>query len=144
MKRSMRSRPAVRRAAAAAILLCLAAAAGPGAAAPAAQAPPGQYLIRLQPIPRLVDPANWTEKENRVVAEHFGRLQRLLDEGTLILAGRTLNEDETMFGIVILEAASEAEARRLMNEDPAVKEGIMTARLFPYRVALIRKGGGSP
>ncbi len=75
------------------------------------------------------------------IADHFRHLQQLLDAGTLILAGRTLNEDETMFGIVILEAGSAEEARRLMNEDPAVKGGIMTASLFPYRVALIRAGG---
>lgn len=42
-------------------------------------------------------------------------------------------------GIVILEVDSEEEARELMENDPAVKEGVMEATLFPYRVALIRK-----
>lgn len=50
-------------------------------------------------------------------------------------AGRTL---EKTFGLVIFEAESEVEARRLMNNDPAVTEGMMTAELFPYHVALIR------
>ncbi len=102
--------------------------------------PRDQFLIRLQPVPRLVKAENWTDKDNQIVADHFLRLQQLLADGTLILAGRTLNEGETMFGIVILEAESEEEARRLMNEDPAVKKGVMTASLFPYRVALIREG----
>ena len=102
--------------------------------------PREQFLIRLQPVPRLVEADNWTDRENRIVADHFRRLQQMLADGTLILAGRTLNKDETMFGIVILEAESEGEARRLMNEDPAVKGGVMTASLFPYRVALIREG----
>ena len=44
---------------------------------------------------------------------HFHRLQKLLSEGKLILAGRTLNEDATAFGIVILEVDSEDEARNL-------------------------------
>ena len=101
-----------------------------------------QYLIKLQPIPRLVKPENWTEQDNQLVADHFQRLQRLHAEGRVILAGRTLNHDDSAFGIVILEAASEAEARKLMEGDPAVKGGIMTARLFPYRVALIRDGDG--
>ncbi|NLL89375.1 MAG: hypothetical protein GX228_10760 [Firmicutes bacterium] len=42
------------------------------------------------------------------------------------------------FGVVIFEADSEEEARFLMETDPAVEEGIMTAELFPYRVALWR------
>ena len=47
--------------------------------------------------------------------------------------------DPSGMGIVILEVDSEEEARVLMENDPAVKEGIMEAQLFPYRVALIRK-----
>jgi uncharacterized protein YciI len=97
-----------------------------------------QYLYRLQLIPRLVDESNWTDKDNKIVGDHFERLKGLLADGTLVLAGRTLNTDETAFGIVILEAGSDEEARALMEGDPAVSEGIMTAELFPYRVALIR------
>lgn len=44
--------------------------------------------------------------------------------------------DSTGFGIVILEVDSEEEAIEHMKNDPAVKEGIMKAKLFPYRVAL--------
>jgi uncharacterized protein YciI len=97
-----------------------------------------QYLYRLQLIPRLVDDSNWTDADNKIVEEHFERLKKMLAGGTLVLAGRTLNQDESAFGIVIFEAASEKEARRIMEGDPAVREGIMTAELFPYRVALIR------
>jgi uncharacterized protein YciI len=97
-----------------------------------------QYLYRLKLVPRLVDDANWTDKENKAVGEHFERLKKMLAEGSLVLAGRTLNKDETAFGIVVFEAASEEEARKIMMGDPAVREGIMTAELFPYRVALIR------
>lgn len=97
-----------------------------------------QFLYRLRLIPRLLDEDNWTDKENQIVEEHFERLKGLLTDGRLVLAGRTLNMDPTGFGIVILEVESEEEARELMDGDPAVREGIMTAELFPYRVALIR------
>lgn len=97
-----------------------------------------QYLYRLKLVPRLVDDANWTDRENKIVGEHFERLKKMLNEGTLVLAGRTLNKDETAFGIVVFEATSEEEAREIMKGDPAVREGVMTAELFPYRVALIR------
>ncbi len=97
-----------------------------------------QYLYTLKLIPSLLDESNWTERENGIVEEHFERLKSLMAEGKLILAGRTLNVDPSGFGIVILEVESEKEARGLMKSDPAVREGIMTAELFPYRVALIR------
>lgn len=46
--------------------------------------------------------------------------------------------DEKTFGIVILEVESEDEAQTIMKNDPTVAERIMTAELFPYKVALIR------
>lgn len=95
-----------------------------------------QYIYVLKLIPRFLDESNWTEKENKIVQDHFEKLQDLQKEGKLILAGRTLTMDTEGFGIVILEVDTESEARELMEGDPAVKEGIMTAQLFPYRVAL--------
>ena len=98
-----------------------------------------QFLYQLKLIPSLLEETNWTDQENKIVQNHFEELQRLQKIGKLILAGRTLDMDSSGFGIVILEVDSEEEARMLMENDPAVKEGIMTATLFPYRVALIRE-----
>jgi uncharacterized protein YciI len=57
----------------------------------------------------------------------------------VFLAGGTLNEsDSSQFRVVIFEATSEEEARKVMEEDDAVREKIMTAQLFPFRVALIK------
>jgi hypothetical protein len=36
----------------------------------------------------------------------------------------------------VFVSASEQEARELMNGDPAVKQGVMKAELFPFNVAL--------
>ena len=97
-----------------------------------------QFLYKLKLVPRLLASAAWSDEDNAVVAEHFDRLKALHEEGVLILAGRTLNEDNSQFGIVIFKAATGDIAKQLMNSDPAVVKGIMTATLFPYRVALIR------
>jgi len=98
-----------------------------------------QFVYVLKLVPRLLDEKNWTKEDGAVVGRHFRRLQRLHKEGKVILAGRTLNEsDPSQFGVVIFEAVSEEEARRLMEEDDAVKEKIMTAELFPFKVALGR------
>ncbi len=96
-----------------------------------------QFLYQLKLVPSLLDQASWTDKENSIVQHHFEVLQNLQEEGKLLLAGRTLNNDP--MGIVILEVDTEEEAVELMNNDPAVKEGIMEAELFPYRVALYKK-----
>ena len=37
-----------------------------------------RYLIRLQPVPRLVKAENWTDRENEIVAEHFRGLKKRL------------------------------------------------------------------
>ena len=98
-----------------------------------------QFVYVLKLIPRLLEEKNWTERDGQIVGRHFRRLQRLHREGRVVLAGRTLNESEpSQFGVVVFEAETEAEARAFMEEDDAVREKIMTAELFPFRVALIR------
>jgi uncharacterized protein len=98
-----------------------------------------QFVYVLKLTPRLLDEKNWTQQESLIVGRHFRRLQQLLKEGKVILAGKTMNDtDPSQFGVVILEVDSEEEARKIMEEDEAVKEKLMTAQLFPFRVALIK------
>jgi len=73
----------------------------------------------------------------RNINEHFAYLKSLNEQGALILAGRTQTSDDKSFGIVIFKTTSEDAARKVMENDPAVKQGVMNAELFPYRVALI-------
>ena len=77
-----------------------------------------------------------TDRESLVLAGHFSYLEKLVKEGKVHLAGRTLNSDERCFGVVIFSADSERTAFELMKNDPAVREGVMTAELFPFRIAL--------
>lgn len=97
-----------------------------------------QYVIMLKLTPRLLDDANWTEADNQAVSDHFLKLKALTEKGTVVLAGRTLNSGESRFGLVIVEVENEQEAREIMDTDPAVTSGVMTATLFPYRIALLR------
>jgi uncharacterized protein YciI len=99
-----------------------------------------QYLYRIQPTRSDMLSNGSTPEEQAIVGQHFAYLQRLMGEGVVILAGRTLNTDETSFGIVIFNAESEEAAQQLVANDPAVKQGVMRAMLFPYRVALIAEG----
>jgi uncharacterized protein YciI len=78
-----------------------------------------------------------TPEEERIVGDHYSYLKKLTDQGVVILAGRTLNTDESSFGIIIFRAESEEVARRIVANDPAVRGGVMRAELYPYRIALM-------
>ena len=98
-----------------------------------------QYLYKLKLKSHFLNHQNWTKKEDEIINHHFLRLKKYTEEGKVLLAGRTLNEDESGFGIVIFEAESEISAKQFMENDPAISEGMMEGRLFPYRVALMRQ-----
>lgn len=100
--------------------------------------PKQEFIYVLKPREDLLLEENWTEKENEAVDQHFAYLEKLKELGILILAGKTKGMDEKTFGIVVLEAENEMEARKRMEEDPGVYTGIMGAELFPYHVALMR------
>lgn len=102
-----------------------------------------QFLYRIRPARPAMLSEGPTEHESAVVGRHFEYLQGLVAQGIVLMAGRTLNDDETAFGIVVFEALSADEAKRIVDADPAVSAGVMRAELFPYRVALWsdRRGG---
>ena len=77
-----------------------------------------------------------TAVEQAVVAEHFAYLQDLTAKDVIILVGRTQTTDEHTMGLAIFRAESEEAALRIMSADPAVKNGVMTATLYPFKVAL--------
>src|SRR5262249_47483766 len=98
-----------------------------------------EYLYKIQPTRLEMLTTGPTPEEAAIVAQHFAYLQDLAARGIVLLAGRTLNTDDSAFGIVILRVDSEASARDIMTNDPAVKKSVMHAQLYPYKVALLAK-----
>jgi uncharacterized protein YciI len=94
-----------------------------------------EWIYFIHP-PREDFAATMTDEEQRVWGVHFERLKRLLDEGTLVMAGPTLGPVNT--GIAIVEAPDEAAARRIMEEDPVIAGGYARGELRPFRVSLLR------
>ena len=94
-----------------------------------------EWIYFIHP-PRDDFAATMTDEERAVWGKHFERLQRLLAERTLIMAGPTLGSINT--GIAVVEAADETEAQRLMEEDPAIASGFARGELRPFRVSLLR------
>jgi uncharacterized protein YciI len=58
------------------------------------------------------------------------------EDGIVIVAGRS--PEGVGPAIVVFEAEHEEAARRLMEQDPFVFEGLFTATLHPFNAALIR------
>jgi uncharacterized protein YciI len=103
-----------------------------------------QFLYRIQPVRSEVLTGDSTEYESQIIKEHFSYLKQLTEDAVVFLAGRTTNTDTSSFGIVILNAESEAVARQIMNNDPAVKNRVFRAELFPYRMALLGPDDRAP
>lgn len=96
-----------------------------------------QFLYKIQTVRPKMLTEGLTEKEQELISEHFSYLKDLTEKGVVILAGRTLNNDKSSFGIVIFQAETEVLARKIMNNDPAVKSRVMKAELYPYSIALL-------
>ncbi len=94
-----------------------------------------EWIYFIHP-PRENFAATMTDEERRVWGEHAERLQRLLDEGVLIMAGPTLGSVNT--GIGVFEAPDEATARRIVEEDPTIASGLARGELRPFRASFLR------
>jgi uncharacterized protein YciI len=86
--------------------------------------------------PRENFAATMTEHEEQAFAEHFARLQFLVADGVLVLAGPTLGAVNT--GIMIFEAPDAETAWQIVRDDPTVLAGITTPELRPFRLSLLR------
>lgn len=79
-----------------------------------------------------------TPEESAVFSEHFAYLKALTKQGQVLLAGPCT---DAAFGIVIFRAESDEAAQELMDNDPALKSGIMTAELHPFVASLFSPEG---
>jgi uncharacterized protein YciI len=104
-----------------------------------APAKPKQYVYVLKLVPGMQSEAAWGDKQKMVAGAHFMRLQKAAADGQVILGGRTMEALDKTFGLVVFEAANDEAAKAFMEADPAIKEGLMTATLHPYAVAMQRK-----
>jgi len=94
-----------------------------------------QWIYFLH-APRDNFAATMTADEQAVFGAHFQHLQKLLDDGALIVAGPTLGATNT--GICIFEADDEAAATAIMNADPVVAGGIAAGELRGFNAAYVR------
>ena len=95
-----------------------------------------EFLYRLQLVRKDMLHTGPTPAEQAITAEHFAYLKDLHAKHVVIFVGRTLTTDENTMGLAVFRADSEKAAREIMNNDPAVTQGLMTATLYPFKVVL--------
>ena len=81
---------------------------------------------------------NMTSVERKILTKHAFYLQEKLDEGKLNLAGPRLQGNPPP-GIIILETANEKEAHEIIAENPAVKAGIFSFDIHPFKASIMSK-----
>lgn len=81
--------------------------------------------------------------KNPTLNQHVAYFVSLLDSGKAIIGG-PITGDKELAGIYILRATSAEEARRWVDDDPAVKAGLFSAEMHPWWSEDIFKKANSP
>ncbi len=89
------------------------------------------YLVRPAFDRHFID--NASDQQRDIIGEHSDWLEARYAEGRVRFAGRCYDGP---FGLVVLDADSEEEARTLMATDPSVRSGVQSAELYPFSVFL--------
>jgi uncharacterized protein len=73
-----------------------------------------------------------SEETNVAFRGHMENINRLVENGKLIVAGPLGKNDKTYRGIFILDVPTVEEADELVQTDPAVKAKLLDVELFPW------------
>jgi len=93
------------------------------------------WLIRIIP-PRPTFDKDASAAEQALMDEHFAYWKDLNAKGVCLFGGPVL-DPKGVFGILVVRAASEDEARALGNGDPSVKAGLNNIEVAEMRVAFV-------
>jgi uncharacterized protein YciI len=94
------------------------------------------FFFKLIP-PRATFPADITDGERALMAQHAAYCQQEFDAGKLLTYGPVMATTGA-FGMGILEVADEAAARHFGENDPSVLGGLNRFEFYPMRVANAR------
>ena len=75
----------------------------------------------------------------QMVEKHLKKLQALTQQGVCLFSGHTLVTNESGFGIIVVNAQSEAEAQKIIDDDDLVKAGLVRGTIFPFQVVTAAK-----
>ena len=91
-------------------------------------APQGKlYVVEIKTGPQW--DANKPAHEQSKFREHSANLKAIRDQGRLVLGARYADK-----GLIVVESATEQEARALFEQDPSIAEGIFAYTIFEFNV----------
>jgi len=71
------------------------------------------------------------EESDKLQRAHLDNIGRLAEEGKLVLAGPFMSDGD-LRGIYIFDVKTEAEAKALVETDPAIQAGSLVMELIPW------------
>jgi uncharacterized protein YciI len=95
------------------------------------------FFLKLIP-PRPTFAADMTPAERHAMEAHAAYLGELIEKGIGVAFGPVF-DPRGVFGLGIVEAADENEARVLTERDPVVVAGVAHYEISPMRLSLWRK-----
>jgi uncharacterized protein YciI len=102
------------------------------------KAPLNQFVVLLKRGPNWIPGKGVSEQP---LLKHGKYLKELMDKGSLQFAGPFLDDSG---GLILLNATDGSEAKRIVEHDPAVMEGILDPEIRPFLTAFDATTGKSP
>ncbi len=96
------------------------------------------FLIELTPVRGMATVNAPTAAEQTLLGEHVAYLHKLVDDKLLLVAGPSVTDHDAI-GIVIVQAPSADDAKRILNNDPSVKGGVFKGEVRPFRLSFFRQ-----
>ncbi|HCA41933.1 MAG TPA: hypothetical protein DEP28_01625 [Bacteroidetes bacterium] len=93
------------------------------------------YLYKIQPVKENFNETG-TQEDFKIMGEHFVYLKDLMQKGILFFAGPCL---DASMGLALFSAGSLEEAEKILNDDPAVKKGVVKGEVKEYRISIINR-----
>ena len=101
---------------------------------------PTLFLVYREPGPAWV--AGVTTREQPLWNEHAAFMDRLFEQGRIVLAGPYEKEGRAL---VVMEVRDAAQAGSLFDDDPWVKAGILlTEKVVPWTIFLDSRRAAAP
>lgn len=75
---------------------------------------------------------NDSTKRKEMFRGHFDNINKLASEGKMVLAGPLGKNDNTFRGIFVFDVANEEEAKKLMEGDPTIVNGIFEVEYYKW------------
>jgi uncharacterized protein YciI len=102
----------------------------------AAQAPQKKHFLVILNNERKTSTAKFTDEQfQQLIGQHFAQLKKLFAEGKVLAGGPRVDE---VYGFLLLEVASEAEAKAIVSDDACVQAGLFRPEVHEIHLALMR------